>query len=333
MNTFKEHLLLERIGKSDVIDLFLIMSMPAPASKANKFIIDEVINNARRRILDEFEDIILDELGHIGEVRENDPDITTEMFTGIIRNLFGKRYTKPFAVTHKLDQVMAAANNRKEGLTIRAINKEMNNSKMTFNRIADTFESKKIWGEGYGGPSWAQLTRLVSNLHKQKEASNFLREFERLVDLVHNTGSFLEKFAGHREGWLPFILNLKQSTQNIRDLFPYVSKDVRKVLNDPNWRIQTHQVTQGREVSEEIPEKVLSDALINRKIDVRTAFGYLFLHYGKEKVKQDAIKLINKMDDVDFQDVFDRLQFMYDAQDEVIRYLSRYVKNKWLEGK
>lgn len=108
---------------------------------------------------------------------------------------------------------------------------------LTLPAIAIIFNDTDNWSESYGGEAWGEATlELQKVVNTKKDSPSFLHALDRLVDFVHNNGSLLDKFRGYKEGWFKFILDIKNSAVNLRELFPYASSAIKPLLSSPEWR-------------------------------------------------------------------------------------------------
>lgn len=288
--SFEKRLLNERVNKSDIIDLFIIMSMPKIATKAGKFIQQEIVQRARANILAELESIVVEELEHFcgyGEVSERSVLKHAHKLGKIFLDdniEVPKRNKREWLIgfREKICERMISILKRAipHKFTIDEIN-DMTGANLSLSNIAYLYKNLR-WPKHYGGKPWADFTTAVGSLKNTQGTEEFIRAFERIIDLVHNTGSILDKFHGYQEGWMPFILDLKQHTHNVRDLFPYASKDLRTLLSGTDWRGQTTYHTG-------IDPVIIHNGL--QAEDPSTYFENLVRHYGTDKILELASEL------------------------------------------
>lgn len=276
-----ESLLLEMVGKTDIVDLYIILALPKLEHPAHDFVAQEVVKETSGRILSECEHVVLRELRHftsmstLGEFSNE-----TESFKRIakVKDLteyeedgwldYIDEYTEEIGEELGLPKLMPqtamqwanfatalnkagkylriGAKNKKVEMSIEALNKA---SGYNFNYafIGRLFEHGG-WDDAYGGYKWTAVAQAVDNL-KTSSRGKFIFYLDRLVDLVHNTGSVLNKFRSYKQGWLTYILDLKQHAINLNELIPYASPRVRKLFTTPEWRFFKMNMPGGNETA------------------------------------------------------------------------------------
>ena len=266
---FKEHIFLtEKIAKSDIIDAYIIMSMPSPDDPANAFTADEISKQHSRTIINEIESIIVRELRHTDNQTSTWKTLTDygEELKGVnyepfandydyrdIINYLRRESKKIFGVVIQPKQFIEGledsmgylqktySNNYKKQRETNVIElAEASGLPWTLEAIEKVFKNWE-WDTAYGGQNWATITNQAIKL-QQGSQGDFFKRLDRFIDYVHNTGHVANKFQGYEEGWLNFILDLKAQALNIRELIPYASRDVQKLFKDSSWRQMLNKI-------------------------------------------------------------------------------------------
>lgn len=97
------------------------------------------------------------------------------------------------------------------------------------------------WHGGYGGEDWAEIAETMSDFYQKGPYKITMGEIDHVLDLVHNTGSWLDKFPNEMD--LIIALDDKyeaNSPQQYRDKVtdPQVRKWLSKVIRDFKFRGQ-----------------------------------------------------------------------------------------------
>jgi len=384
MLQFKEHYLIkEYINKTDIIDLYILMSMPTPMEDHNKFIRDEVVKKTRSSIQGEIENVILREMRHlfnesqeyadgVSEIYSNDfyqdykkpyiydwdGDYTKDGEPGPIppameknlQILFKKMFGIPKAdvgdVYHRLKQTETYLH-KIFGHSYSGSNKKETSSgdlsyetglPWTMENTANIFSNLKWYG-GFGGKAWGRIANQAAGL-RNASPGEFFPLMDRFVDMVHNNGTIMNKFKGYHEGWLMFILDLKQQATNIRDLIPYASKDVKKLFRDPAWRLMMIKIPGmgaqegGQETIINLFNKYMKDIIIMSKRWNNDVVDVDYLPGGREYYGKKAweYSYINKV----FQE-FGTAKVVQTLQDNItdktmkknIKAFLKLVKGNW----
>lgn len=258
-------LIQEAIQSPNIVDIYILMSMPEPADEANRFIKNEVISKSSRTILNEIDNILLRELRHIEtnymeDYMEDERMLKNREYYDqddrkrMIEDLAGfqKRFGTPPAKLYMIINTLSNIYGSERGnryltaeTNLRDINTKFG-THITHRDIVNMFKDNRYWELGYGGESWAKIAEFALALNQSvSNPSEFLKRLDRFVDFVHNNGAVANKFRGYHEGWLLYILDLKQHVINIRELIPYASKDVQKMFRDVNWRELTRKIPGG----------------------------------------------------------------------------------------
>lgn len=245
MKSFKTFLT-ERMQKNDIIDLYIIMTMPEPAEEDNKYNAQQILQNSKANIIKEIETILLKELRHFSSQSKYEmlyikPDSQYSAWAkNLGKNIFG--IDMPYKILDKKLEKTASVLQKKLGdeeyekdneITIAEL-AQLTGLPWTIDAVVNAF-NKMPWDGGYGGRSWATIAEQAKKLI-QSSPVDLVKNIDRFVDYVHNTGPVLTKFKGSNEGWLLYLLDLKQHTKNIRELIPYASYEVRKLFGDIMWR-------------------------------------------------------------------------------------------------
>ena len=327
MNFLNFCLLNEAIQSPDIIDIYILMSMPEPADEANRFIKKEIISRSSRTILDEIDNILLREIRHMGSARmedymEDERALKARSYDGqderkqIIKDLtrfqreFGATPTQLYKVISRLHDTYGSEHgNRylKAETNLRDINIRFG-SHITHQDIVRMFSNPGYWEQGYGGKSWAKIAEFAVSLNQSvSNSSEFLKRLDRFVDFVHNNGAVANKFRGFHEGWLLYILDLKQHAVNIRELIPYASRDVQKMFRDINWQ----------ELSRKIPGGGAATSFGAYKTLIQKYIGNYFKIHGSSNRVQNITKIGNMVQKIGY--------------DEIVKLLRQAVPKKALQ--
>jgi hypothetical protein len=275
MNTFKRHYLIsEKISKKDIIDAYIIMSMPPIDEPADRFVADEVFAKSKTSILAEIESILLRELRHLGDESQIF-DIVDDLYDRYKDSLNGYNQAKKYGEEEEYEWELKNSKNELDKLSAKIFGMVLEpdqlfkglaktekvlgrtfgdedsrayiRGEITTDELADKtglpWNTKSLinmykninWNPGYGGRNWAKIAEEAHSL-KTADDESFFKQLDRFVDFVHNTGSVLNKFQGYKDGWLQFILDLKQHAINVKELIPHASQDVRRLFKNPTWR-------------------------------------------------------------------------------------------------
>jgi hypothetical protein len=318
-----EQFLLEDIQRTDIIDLYIILSMPTIEDPAANFIAQQVVQETSGRILKEAETTVLRELRHMNEesnlrylyssMHEYNFSLNETALPNYMSKLGKDLGLPPFskqtvsqwkALGTALDKArkwLIAQARRKREMTLEELN-AATGYRFSYDFIAKLFR-KGGWSYEYGGPKWAAIADAVNNL-KTSSKKMFVFNLDRLVDLVHNSGSILIKFRTYDRGWLTYLLDLKQHAINIGELIPHASPEVRKLFASQEWRQTKSQMPGGNETAglERIMWKELTEwyranrhfaegfgqivnLVLQSKSDLVTTFANL---YNKSEPKEKA---------------------------------------------
>lgn len=291
MHNFKTHYFLtERVEKTDIIDLYIMLSMGPPDDANLKSIYDEKFSNITQNIKNEVEYIILRELRHalirtnlrilieldlkevwariFGDIPVDDSYLEADFETDLIHNL--RELKKQFkGVSHRTTH----QHPRRGKITFEVLNNKFN---LPWNiDVAINMFENLSWHEDYGGDSWAAVARHAKKLLEAESIKDVSFELDRFIDYVHNTGKVLDKFYGSDLGWLPYLLDLKAVATNIRELTPYASHEIRRMMSDQAWRMALMDqpglgADQSYTVIEGILQKHFEDFVTNSLIDGET---------------------------------------------------------------
>lgn len=287
MNFNEYFYLAEEVKRTDIIDTYVLMSMPDIDDPAAQFVKKEIMDQARSNITQELTHIILRELRHadsegkLGEILDDfvraDNDIKdglalrdfdySDIFRGAkkiseILNLQPPRSSKYVA-----DNLKMYIRNTKQLLSAIKYNKN-NINKLSLNTAYKCFKVLP-WSRLYGGTSWSEITAHTIKIINAKTPMEFFKLLDRLIDFVHNTGSILTKFKGYEEGWIQFILDIKEKAVNIRELIPHTSQEVRKMFASPEWRTFIKKIPgEGAETSFESYKQMLPKYIKNIAITI-----------------------------------------------------------------
>jgi len=237
---FKTHFLLsEAINKTDIVDLYIVMTMPEPMDERYQYTAKEVFEKVKNHITVEIQSILLRELRHMNPTWGK--TLTGKQIFGV--NLDNTTMIEGLNKTYNIlkNQFSYEGSHKYENteITIDWLAKATG-LPWTIDAVINMF-NKSDWDGGYGGENWGKLASEAKKLLNAGPA-DMLKQLDRFVDFVHNNGAVINKFRGFKDGWLQFILDLKQHATNIRDLIPYASYDVRSLFKDPAWRLFMSQV-------------------------------------------------------------------------------------------
>ena len=255
-------MLTEAIKRNDIIDLYIIMAMPEPGEEHNKYIANQVTQRSRQAIEGEIQDIVMHELAHGGSTGDvikalydvvsyyterglpesvkisltNKLNNYSRLFFGQVINpqTFATGMMKTFEYFNGVSRT-----SRKEH-TIQDL-KNKSGLPWTMGVVKNFFDKGGWEDTGYGGKPWGNIAN-QANVLMQAGPGDYLKQLDRFVDFVHNAEEVIDKFKGYKEGWLRFILDVKQHTTNIKDLIPFASRDVQLLFKDPMWREMMHRV-------------------------------------------------------------------------------------------
>lgn len=269
-------LLSEAINKSDIIDIYILMSMPEPHDEANIFIKNEKVKAISNTIIDEIDNILLRELRHLSiDYRDYGPDDDYKQYdSNIFESKYGISPKKINEIVKFLTKMFGREGKQKyfsTEITLPEIN-DIFQTKLSYQNLANIFSGAGLWESGYGGKNWSRIAIFAGELHNLlKDTTKFLTKLDRFVDFVHNNGAVINKFKGYVEGWLPFILDIKQNAVNIREIIPYASRDIQKMFRDQAWRMLMRDIPgKGADTSFEA-YKPLIKKYINNAINVKEA--------------------------------------------------------------
>lgn len=272
-----ELFLFEYTKKSDIIDLYIIMSMPQLQSKANQFIVDQVVQRSRNNIVEESRNIVAAEIAKSIPLNNVQRKVAKQIKSG--------KFNNPFSVS--ADRVLQGLNQLPTEEQIEADKDlfwslrdltfdqliEKTNLPWTTETIGYFFNKHTSSRHAFGGRVWGKIAEGVSQVEKSKSTSEFLKAFDRFVDLVHNTGSVLDKFEGAHEGWITFILDLKQHALNITDLIRYASRDVQKLFREQEWRMQQPERQGNVQTIEHLAAKYIKQADFDSLSEMIKTYG------------------------------------------------------------
>lgn len=107
-----------------------------------------------------------------------------------------------------------------------------------FVRTAEFFFSKKdLWHSGYGGKSWARISKAWLNLNQAKTLNEIMIWIDHIYDLQHNTGSVFTKVkkylrdSDEEDGlrWLLRALEIKKNLKNPYEIWDDISPKMREL--------------------------------------------------------------------------------------------------------
>lgn len=253
----EQKLLLEAVSKSDIIDLYIVISMPAPSDPAQQHIVKEVLERSRIHIQDEIEFILLRELSHFTDETELELNEWQDRYINFPKELVPTG-ANPKTFPMQLWEILDMTNDGTE-LTLREVSNQLG-IRVNYQFVIDMYRTL-TWSENFGGESWAKLTEAARMLNESK-LTNYGKAVDRFIDFVHNTGSVINKFRGYRDGWFKYILDLKQHAINIRELIPYASRDVKNLFKTHEWRELMKRIPgKGAAVSTDTDERLLAKAI------------------------------------------------------------------------
>jgi hypothetical protein len=259
--------LCEAISKSDIIDTYILMSMPDIEDDAAQFVKKEIMDAAKTNIIEELTRILEKEVSHMrGESDTHEYGLAAIKYMGVpgekIESI-DRQYLKPITKTFNLPAIKNPETEKEIVKLYKDVAKKLEAGgsgradTLTLAEIHGIFENFS-WYSGYGGKNWARITAHVQKIAGAANQTEFFKALDRLVDFVHNTGSILTKFQGYAEGWIQFILDLKEKATNIRELIPYASPEVKKMFGSQEWRqLMTRIPGEGAERSIESYKQML----------------------------------------------------------------------------
>ena len=252
----KDILLTEVTKPHDIVDLYLIMLMPEPSSKAGKFTVKEVVDSVRDEIQSELEKIILRELAHSAGMSKEGLDVASGYLPEGPSKRIQRRLKEKLGIEHdKEDPMVGQMALRSFFDEFRALrygrilqDTEKQDFKAFENHLKEHIpDIKKFgpglvkwmfnyleWDESFGGIPWANITEQVEKLKEARGQEDFLKQFDRVIDVVHNTGELLNKFNKYRD--IRRVLDIKQHAMDPRELHQHASPDIRKLFRDPAWQ-------------------------------------------------------------------------------------------------
>jgi hypothetical protein len=97
------------------------------------------------------------------------------------------------------------------------------------------------YAELYGGKKWAQITEALMHLHdsvkRAKGMKDIMFAIDRLYDMEHNTGSLVGKLPKN-VAVSEQDLDLRASIRSVREFYPYVSSQVKKIIDAcPRYKV------------------------------------------------------------------------------------------------
>ena len=252
-------IILEYTRPKNITDLYLIMTMPEPSSKAGKFITKEIVTQTRNDIQKEMEGIVLGELSHWADMtREGellteylnevdnegeDSEEAEDFLHDLNQNNTLKKLMDKTGANRKYDHhwlnlghALSASYKFSKHQDVQGFDEYFDYVKRHYNikmtpGIIEWVYNQLGWDSDYGGPPWAKITKAVTEL---REASGAQFLFDRTIDLVHNTGSLLDKFRESDK--IKPILDIKAHAIDPRELYKHSSRDIQRLFRDPNWQ-------------------------------------------------------------------------------------------------
>lgn len=317
--SFKEYLLQEKIERTDIIDLYILTSMPELEDEANRFIKQEILNKVIHNIEEEAQSVVIREFRYFFEGRDGSKLLWLDEFSPSIKNnsskllnkinqeFFRGMYDDNFIellrglnkTSSYLDRRFDFLDKYGERLVTLEMLRDKTGLPWTMEIIIDAFNHKKWgWEASYGGPGWQAAAIAVNNL-LTSPPSKMLYFLDRLIDFVHNTGPIANKFALYSGGWLNFLLDLKAQSKNVKELIPYASRDVQKMFSDSAWVKFFHEFRSlGAGESNEAIKNILLKTIIQlskKNYDTSpylNTFERIFKEKGLENTYQFTIDLV-----------------------------------------
>jgi hypothetical protein len=275
------------------------MAMGPPEDPAYLDIYNQKFLEASQHIKDEIEHILLREVRHVlirtmemgklfiafsSSSQTTDIIKQYELITSLLNynSASTEQAAREFVYSlEKLKSMFTYGEHQKE-VTFKKATRETGIS-WNINLVYNIFNNL-TWRADYGGKAWAQITQEAAKVLTENNVTQLVSSVDRFIDYVHNTGSILNKFAGSYDGWFNFILDLKAQSQNIRELMPFTSYEIRSMMRDPAWRLGMFQQPGiGADKSDKVIENLLRKYFIEF---VATLFDEMVWHNIKN-IKND----------------------------------------------
>lgn len=328
-----ELVLLEQLSKQNIIDIYILMSMPDLADRASQFISKEVLNRIRNNVVEELTTIIIGEVQHAadecisiynlyyGELTEKE---LNEAAKHISKALFGKEFSAGSLMEAFFDVLASNEGSfvyegAKPIKTLEDL-KKATELPWTLGAIEKLF-SKLDWMEEFGGPLWAEITRYLQEITRSSE-KQFMLLFDRLTDIIHNSGSLLRKFKIARSitsyDELRALLDLKQEAASPRALARYASPQIRKLFRRGEWRYTSRsraQASDQREISVLLDRMLVHYGSVEEVVRTVNA---LIAHYGIPNVA-DVIN--NKNDKPALASLLDEIQRIIERGETALTFV------------
>jgi len=88
------------------------------------------------------------------------------------------------------------------------------------------------WERLYGGPLWAKVALYTVELRRATTSVDILRAVDKIMHLVHNTGSILDKPAFDAIGFqYRAIIEAKANPRSMRLMLPYMSPELQEIAS------------------------------------------------------------------------------------------------------
>ena len=359
-----------------IVDLYLIMTMPTPHSRANQFDLKGAVNSARINANKTFEEVVLDELRHIeqttsfGEMAgavydimdniENEADFgmsrddVEEAAAGEISEYFDKTEarlerlkTNKFVSTEQRREAVAWLKFRDlvQADSLESVFRMMDEISRgggrtyeeaayigekfgaTWNDRVPTYVFKNLrFEDEYGGEPWARIAEHVRKLRSvsKDDYKQYLQAFDRMIDMVHNTGAVRDKLSENIPG-LNAILDVKGHMMDPRELRRYASPYVKRLFKDSAWREYLIGLSQKGTVTGEDPERMRR----GKQVATKKALGLRGEQYGELSSRMDNL-LAGYGSGADVAKIADYVQYSgsQELYDQLLDYVEQAVKRE-----
>lgn len=147
------------------------------------------------------------------------------------KKLTEKSFTDSFCQTDLLNFMIRDQNFKEDSFSF------------TYSTCMDLFQDY-IFERRYGGENWIEFVKLSERVYLSTSFKDFVFALDRILDMVHNTGTFLDKFKDYHN--LEIFVNIKTITSNIFEIWQkcshWLKKELLKIQEVRNYLISTKRL-------------------------------------------------------------------------------------------